>query len=353
MDHFLNDLAAISHHPYVLLIIVTALVFDYVNGFHDAANSIATVVGTRVLRPVTAVLWASFWNFGAMWIFGFHVANTVSKWVHIEFITLDVLFAALLGAVVWNLITWYCGLPSSSSHALLGGICGAAMTHAGRIFGVMNSDSVWKTVKFIVIAPVIGLVLGTLLITALLWTFRYMHPRRVDRWFRYVQIGSSALYSMGHGTNDAQKTMGIIAALLFSSIWTDQQAAFAAGKAAFPHWIASLCFITIGLGTLSGGWRIVKTMGLKITKLRPYSGACADIASASTLFFSTSLGIPVSTTHTVTGAIIGVGSVQRLSAVRWGVARNVVWAWILTIPAAAFFGSIFVLLIAFARRFLL
>ncbi len=349
MQNFLHDIAHIGSYPYIAVIILTALVFDFVNGFHDAANAISTIVGTRVLRPTVAVFWAAFWNFTALWIFGFHVANTVAKWVHLDYVNNDVLFAGLLGAIIWNLITWYIGLPSSSSHALLGGICGSAITHAAKVTGVLQSDSVWKTIKFIAIAPLLGFALGTFFITILMWALRRANPRRVDRSFRYVQLASSALYSMGHGTNDAQKTMGIIAALLYSSIWSHQQEAFVAGKVEFPFWIALVCFLTLGLGTLAGGWRIVKTMGLKITKLRPHTGACADISAALTLFASTHLGVPVSTTHTITGAIIGVGSVQRLTAVRWGVARNVVWAWVLTIPAGAVFGALCVWLIALVR----
>ena len=350
MESFLHDIRHIADFPYIAVIILTALAFDFVNGFHDAANSIATIVGTRVLRPVTAVVWAAFWNFIALWIFGFHVANTVAKWVHLDYVNNDVLFAGLLGAIIWNLITWYGGLPSSSSHALLGGICGSAVAHAARFHGVLQTDSVWKTIKFIAIAPLLGLALGLLFITALMWLLRFTPPRKVDRSFRIIQLGSAALYSMGHGTNDAQKTMGIIAALLYSSVWSHQQADFVAGRVEFPFWIALACFLTIGFGTMAGGWRIVKTMGMKITKLKPHGGACAETAAALTLFMSTHLGIPVSTTHTITGAIIGVGSVQRLTAVRWGVARNVVWAWIMTIPAAAVFGALAVYAIGLIRH---
>jgi PiT family inorganic phosphate transporter len=296
------------------------------------------------------VIWAAFWNFIALWVFGFHVANTVAKWVHLEYVTHDVIFAGLLGAIIWNLITWWGALPSSSSHALLGGVCGSAMASAAKFEGVLHTASVVKTVKFIVIAPLIGLILGTVMITMLLWALRFTAPRRVDKAFRIIQLGSAALYSMGHGTNDAQKTMGIIAALLYTSVWSNQQAAFAAGKAEIPFWIALMCFLIIGMGTMAGGWRIVKTMGMKITKLKPHGGACAETAAALTLFFSTWMGIPVSTTHTITGAIIGVGSVQRLTAVRWGVARSVVWAWILTIPAAAALGAVAVLAIGFLRQ---
>lgn len=347
MEQFLNDIAHIAQFPYVAMIVFTALLFDFVNGFHDAANSVATIVGTRVLRPFTAVLWAAFWNFTAMYLFGFKVADTVAKMVHVQYITHDVIFAGLLGAIVWNLITWWGGLPSSSSHALMGGICGAAVANALKWTGVLHVDKVWMTVKFIAFAPIIGLVLGLIFITITVRLLRHTTPRKVDKTFRIVQLGSAALYSLGHGTNDAQKTMGIIAALLYTSIWKDQAEAFKAGH--IPYWIAFACFLTIALGTMAGGWRIVKTMGMKITKLRPHGGACAESAAAITLFFSTHMGIPVSTTHTITGAIFGVGSVQRISAVRWGIARNVIWAWVLTIPAAAVVGALCVWTLTFLR----
>ena len=350
MQDVFHDLTAIAAHPYVALIILTALIFDFVNGFHDAANSIATIVGTRVLRPGPAVAWAAFWNLTALWLFGFHVANTVAKWVHLEYVTHDVIMAGLVGAITWNLITWYAGLPSSSSHALLGGVCGSALAQAGQLTGVLHTASVFKTIKFIVIAPLLGMALGLLFISLLMRLLHHTPPRKVDHVFRFIQLGSAALYSMGHGTNDAQKTMGVIAALLFTSIWADQQGAFAAGQAEIPFWIALVCFVTIAAGTMAGGWRIVKTMGLKITKLKPHGGACAETAAALTLFMSTHLGVPVSTTHTITGAIIGVGSVQRMSAVRWGVARNVVWAWVLTIPASAVMGALAVWVAMGLRR---
>ncbi|HKQ63024.1 MAG TPA: inorganic phosphate transporter [Candidatus Polarisedimenticolaceae bacterium] len=337
---FLGDLTAIFSDPYVALIFVAALVFDFINGFHDAANSIATIVSTRVLRPGTAVVWAAWWNFAAAWLFGVAVANTVAKWVHPEFVTTEVLLAGLLGAIVWDLITWRFGLPTSSSHALLGGFGGAAMAYAGTAAGVLHADRLFKTLEFIVLAPLIGFALGLLLVVGVIWIFRKIPNARVDRYFRGVQLLSAAAYSLGHGTNDAQKTMGIIAALLYASIWKEQQAAFEAGKVTFPFWIVLVCHLAIALGTLSGGWRIVKTMGMKITKLRPYGGACAETAAAVSLFMSARLGVPVSTTHTITGAIIGVGTVQRFSAVRWGVARRVVWAWILTIPASGLVGAL-------------
>jgi PiT family inorganic phosphate transporter len=335
MAAFLRDVADILQHPYIALIILTALVFDFSNGWHDAANSIATIVGTRVLRPIQAVIWAALFNFLAAWIFGVHVADAVANWVHAEYVTTEVIFAGLLGAIVWNLITWSGGLPSSSSHALLGGFGGAAIVHAGQWQGVLHTAKVVVTVEFIVIAPLLGMVLGIVFSFVVMWVFRKVSPIKIDRWFRIVQLGSAASYSLGHGTNDAQKTMGIIAALLYASIWKNQQAAFATGKIEFPFWIVLVCHFAIAMGTMAGGWRIVKTMGMRITKLRPYDGACAEMAAATSLFTSASMGIPVSTTHTITGAIVGVGSLHRLSAVRWGVARRVVWAWVLTIPCSA------------------
>jgi PiT family inorganic phosphate transporter len=333
-SEFARDIALIAQNPYVLLIFIAALVFDFINGFHDAANSIATVVGTRVLRPLPAVLWAAWWNFAAAWVFGVAIANTVGKMVHKEFVTPDVILAGLIGAIAWDLITWFVGLPTSSSHALLGGFGGAAMAYAVQFHGVLQWDRFIKTLQFIVISPIVGLVLALILVVILLWTFRRAVPAKVDRWFRVVQLGSAAAFSLGHGTNDAQKTMGIIAALLYSTLWREQQTDFEKGVVEFPFWIVLVCHLAIGLGTLAGGWRIVKTMGLKIAKLRPYSGACAETAAAVALFATARLGIPVSTTHTITGAIIGVGAVQRFSAVSWGVARRVVWAWVLTIPAS-------------------
>jgi len=351
MGTFLTDLAAIFQNPYVAVIFLAALAFDFVNGFHDAANSIATVVGTRVLRPFQAVCWAALWNFVAAWVFGLAVANTVSKWVHVGFVTPDVIFAGLLGAIIWNLITWYYGLPSSSSHALLGGFCGAAIAYAGKWAGVLHIKKVLLTVYFIPIAPIIGLILGFCFVLALLWILRRALPSRVDRFFRVIQLGSSAAYSLGHGSNDAQKTMGIIAALLYATIWKDQQPAFAEGKAMFPFWIVFICYLVIGLGTLAGGWRIVKTMGMKLTHLRPFDGACAESAGAISLAMAAQMGIPVSTTHTITGAIVGVGGVRRFSAVRWGIARRVVWAWVLTIPAAGIIGAVCHGILAAIRSF--
>jgi PiT family inorganic phosphate transporter len=274
----------------------------------------------------------------------------VATWVHADYVTTEVIFAGLLGAIIWNLITWYSGLPSSSSHALLGGFGGAAIVHAGKMQGVLYTAKVLATVEWIVLAPMLGLGLGLLFVFIVMWVFRKISPVKIDRWFRVAQLGSAAAYSLGHGTNDAQKTMGIVAALLYASVWKTQQAAFAAGKVVFPFWIVLVCHLAMGLGTMAGGWRIVKTMGMKITKLRPYDGACAELAAATSLFTSARLGIPVSTTHTITGAIIGVGAVNRLSAVRWGVARQVVWAWILTIPCSAVVAAGMYVVLTWLRR---
>jgi PiT family inorganic phosphate transporter len=346
---FLQDLAAVFSNPYVAIIFIAALAFDFINGFHDAANSIATIVGTRVMRPGPAVLWAAWWNFAAAWFFGLAVANTVAKWVHPEFVTTDVILAGLVGAIVWDILTWYVGLPTSSSHALLGGFGGAAMAYAGTTAGVLQLGKVLMTIEFIVLAPLIGFVLALALVVIVIRLFWRFTAGRVDRWFRVVQLVSAAAYSLGHGANDAQKTMGIIAALFFATIWRAQQPLFETGKIQFPFWIVLACHLAISLGTLTGGWRIVKTMGMKITKLRPYGGACAETAAAVSLFVSAHLGVPVSTTHTITGAIVGVGTVQRFSAVRWGIARRVVWAWVLTIPMSAIVGAVCYWLIAFVR----
>lgn len=332
---FLQDISLVLQNPYVALIFLAALAFDFVNGFHDAANSIATIVATRVLRPFHAVLWAAWWNFAAAWFFGVTIANTVAKWVYADYVTVDVIFAGLLGAIIWGLATWRWGLPTSSSHALLGGFGGAAVAHAARWSGVLHQGKVVTTVAFIVVAPMVGLALGVVLIILVLRSFKRVAPGKVDRYFRIIQLGSAAAYSLGHGTNDAQKTMGIIAALLYASIWRSQQQAFEAGSVSFPFWIVLICHLAIALGTMMGGWRIVRTLGTRITKLQPYGGACAETAAAVSLFAAARLGVPVSTTHTITGAIAGVGAARRLSAVRWGVTVNVVWAWILTIPVSA------------------
>ena len=350
MTHgFFHDLEAVFSNPYVALIFIAALAFDFINGFHDAANSIATIVGTRVMRPGPAVLWAAWWNLAAAWIFGLAVANTVAKWVLPGFVTEDVILAGLVGAIVWDLLTWYVGLPTSSSHALLGGFGGAAMAHAGTTVGVLHTAKVIATVEFIVVAPLLGFVLALALVVMVMWAFRRVRPGTVDRWFRVVQLGSAAAYSLGHGTNDAQKTMGIVAALFYATIWRAEQPLFEAGKVQVPFWIVLVCHLAIALGTVAGGWRIVKTMGMKLTKLRPYGGACAETAAAVSLFVSQHLGVPVSTTHTITGAIVGVGTAQRFSAVRWGIARRVVWAWVLTIPMSGVVGALGYYLIAVVR----
>ncbi len=311
---------------FVLFVVVVALLFDFVNGFHDAANSIATVVGTRVLTPRIAVIWAAFFNFVAAFAFETRVAKTIGKDIVDPRIVDPVLiFAGLTGAIVWNLLTWWWGLPSSSSHALIGGFAGAAVAKAG--FAVLVPKGLTKTALFIVLSPLLGMVLGFVFFLAVIWIFRKMRPEPVDRLFRKVQLASAAAFSFGHGLNDAQKTMGIIAVLLFSAGYLP--------TIEIPFWIILLCHAAIGLGTLAGGWRIVRTMGLRITHLKPVGGSCAEFAGACTLFGASWAGIPVSTTHTITGAIMGVGSVKRMSAVRWGVARSIVIAWILTIPASA------------------
>jgi PiT family inorganic phosphate transporter len=311
----------------VLVLLVTlALVFDFLNGFHDAANSIATIVSTGVLRPYQAVIWAAFFNVVAIGIFELKVAATVGKGIiSPEFVDSQVIFGALIGAIAWNLITWYYGIPSSSSHALIGGMIGAAMAKAGT--EPLLLPGILKVAAFIVISPVLGMILGAMLMVAVSWIFFRSSPHRVDQLFRRGQLISSALYSIGHGSNDAQKTMGIIWLLLISAGVTTPDH--------IPFWVIVSCYLAIGLGTLFGGWRIVKTMGQKITKLRPVGGFSAETGGALTLFLASGLGVPVSTTHTITGAVIGVGSSQRVSAVRWGVAGNIVVAWIITLPAAA------------------
>jgi inorganic phosphate transporter, PiT family len=315
----------------VIVTIIVAVLFDFSNGFHDAANSIATVVATRVLRPTTAVVWAAFFNFVAAFGFGVKVATMVGKGVVAPpGVTQWVILAALLGAVSWNLITWYLGLPTSSSHALIGALAGAAMTHAGP--RVLEWEGIRKILLFIVLSPLLGLLLGFLLMTALYWLLRSARQGPVNVWSRRLQLVSSALYSLGHGANDAQKTMGVIAVLLFTS-------GYLGSKFYVPYWVVILSYSAIAAGTLSGGWRIVKTMGMRITDLRPIDGFCAEMGGAATLFLATAMGIPVSTTHTITGAIIGVGATRRLSAVRWGVAVEIVWAWVLTIPCAGLLGA--------------
>jgi PiT family inorganic phosphate transporter len=319
----------------VVALILVALVFDYINGFHDAANSIATVVSTRVLTPGKAVIWAAFFNFVAAFTFGTAVAKTVGAGlVDISIVSFAVIFAGLMGAIVWDLITWYYGLPTSSSHALIGGYAGAAVAKAG--WGAIIASGWTKTLIFIVLAPLIGMVLGFVLMVAILWVFSGTSPGRVDHWFRRLQLLSAAAYSLGHGGNDAQKTMGIIAGALVAGGYLNLDD----GQLPIPLWVVLSAHAAIALGTLSGGWRIIHTMGSKITKLQPVGGFAAETAGAISLFTATHLGVPVSTTHTITGAIIGVGSIKRLSAVRWGVAGRIVWAWILTIPAAALIAAL-------------
>lgn len=312
----------------VIITIVIALIFDFLNGFHDAANSIATIVSTRVLKPHLAVLWAAFFNFIAFLFFGLHVAGTIGTGlIEPSIVNVNMVFAALVGAIFWNIFTWYFGLPSSSSHALIGGLLGAAIAKAG--FAPLKFAGIFKVLIAIVISPLLGLILGLLLMFIIAHVCFRFTPKRIDTWFRKLQFISAAFISLGHGGNDAQKTMGIIAILLFS-------AGLIGDTFYVPLWVIVSCNFVIALGTFFGGWRIVRTMGMKITKLKPVSGFCAETASALTLFLATILGIPVSTTHTITGAIVGVGSLNRVSAVRWGVARNIVWAWILTIPASGF-----------------
>jgi len=321
----------------VITLIAVALIFDYINGFHDAANSIATVVSTRVLSPGQAVVWAAFFNFVAAFGFGTAVAKTVgSGMIDINVVTFAVIFSGLFGAITWDLITWYFGLPTSSSHALIGGYAGAAVAKAG--FSAIIPAGWTKTLIFIVLSPLIGLTFGLGLMVAIYWLFRRTTPTRVDKWFRKLQLLSAALFSLNHGANDAQKTMGIIAGVLFTVPAYRALVTDAAGKMLIPFWIVLLAHAAIGLGTLSGGWRIIHTMGSRITKLQPVHGFAAETGAAGAVFLATIFGIPVSTTHAITGSIVGVGATRRLSAVRWGVAGRIVWAWVLTIPAAAMLG---------------
>jgi PiT family inorganic phosphate transporter len=315
----------------IVLVIFVALIFDFINGFHDAANSIATVVSTRVLSPGHAVMWAAFFNFVAAFFFGTGVAKTVgSGMVDLQIVTYGVILAGLAGAIIWNLITWYFGLPTSSSHALFGGYAGAAVAKAG--FSAIIAAGWTKTLVFIVVAPAIGLAVGLSLMTAIFWIFRHTTPMRVDKWFRRLQLTSAAAFSLMHGANDAQKTMGIITGALVAGGYL---ATFEV-----PFWVVMAAHAAIGLGTLSGGWRIIKTMGSKITKLQPVGGFAAETGAAVAIYIATALGVGISTTHTITGAIVGVGATRRLSAVRWGVARQIVWAWVLTIPASATIGAV-------------
>ena len=321
----------------ILFLITLALLFDFLNGFHDSANSIATVVSTRVLSPKLAIIWASFFNFLAFLFFGLHVANTIGKGI-VDITTVDqmTIFGALVGACGWNIITWYLGLPTSSSHALIGGMIGAALVKTGP------SSLVWKgiikTVVFIFVSPILGLILGLGLGVAVYWLFRKSAPSQVDHIFRKGQLVSAAFYSLGHGGNDAQKTMVIIASLLFS-------AGLLGTKFYIPTWVVFACYTAIAIGTMFGGWRIVKTMGQKVAKLKPVDGFCAEFGAAITLFVSSGFGIPVSTTHTITGAIMGIGSLRRLSAVKWGVAGRIIWAWVLTIPCSAIISALAYILI--------
>jgi PiT family inorganic phosphate transporter len=313
-------------------LILVALAFDFMNGFHDAANSIATVVSTRVLKPYQAVLLAALFNFVALFIFQLKVATTVGKGIVDQgIIDHYVVLGALIGAISWNLITWWYGIPSSSSHALIGGLCGAAIAKAG-VWSLVPSG-VLKTVAFIFISPLFGMFFGALLMLAVSWLFVRSTPSKVDRWFRRLQLISASLYSLGHGGNDAQKTAGIIWMLLIAG-------GYLGSADPIPAWVVIACYVTIALGTAFGGWRIVKTMGQRITKLRPVGGFCAETGGAIMLFLATGLGIPVSTTHTITGAIVGVGAAQNVSAVRWGIAGNIVWAWVLTIPCSAFMAGL-------------
>ncbi|MCC7151694.1 MAG: inorganic phosphate transporter [Rubrivivax sp.] len=317
----------------VVMLVTLALVFDFMNGFHDAANSIATVVSTGVLKPQHAVIFAAVFNVIAVFVFHLKVAATVGKGiVEPGIVDQHVVFGALMGAIAWNVVTWWYGIPSSSSHALIGGIVGATMAKAGT--GPLLAPGLVKTVLFIFVSPVMGFILGGLMMVAVSWVFRRSSPLRVDRWFRRLQLASAGMYSLGHGGNDAQKTIGIIWLLLIASGYTS------ASDTMPPMWVIWSCYLAIGLGTMFGGWRIVKTMGQRITKLKPVGGFCAESGGALTLFLATGLGVPVSTTHTITGAIFGVGSVRNASAVRWGLAGNIVLAWVLTIPATAFIAAL-------------
>jgi PiT family inorganic phosphate transporter len=342
----------VSTTTFVLVIVLVAFIFDFINGFHDSANSIATVVSTRVLSPSVAVVWAAAFNFVGLFLFGTAVAKTMGKGlIHVELIDPNVILAALLGAIAWNLITWYYGIPSSSSHALMGGYAGAAIAKAG--IGALIASGWIKPILFIFLSPLIGFAFGVLLMVAVGWTFRRAHPRNIDRWFRAFQLASAAAFSLSHGSNDSQKTMGIIVGLLFSA-----QAAFVNHPWQFlhvtsldhiPFWVEAWAYGAIALGTLFGGWRIVKTMGQRITKLKPYGGFCAETGGAAAIFIASHYGIPVSTTHTITGAITGVGAAERFSAVRWGFAGRIVWAWIITIPASAAIAAISYLVVKGVR----
>lgn len=317
----------------VVVLVIMAVLFDFMNGFHDAANSIATVVSTGVLKPAQAVVFASFFNVLALFIFHLSVAATVGKGIVLPgVVDTHVVFGALIGAISWNFITWYYGIPSSSSHALIGGITGAAIAKAG--VASLLIAGITKTIVFIFVSPLLGFLLGSVMMVIVSWTFRGFRPLKVDKWFRRLQLLSAGAYSLGHGGNDAQKTIGIIWMLLIATGYTQ------ASDATPPIWVIVVCYSAIGMGTLLGGWQIVKTMGQRITKLKPVGGFCAETGGAITLFLATAFGVPVSTTHTITGAIVGVGATRRASAVRWGVAGNIIWAWVLTIPASAFVAAL-------------
>lgn len=328
--------------PIMYIVIGTvgiALIFDIINGFHDAANSIATVVSTRVLSPTVAVLWAAFFNFVAMFVFAPRVADTVAKIVKIDgtdHVYVYVVLCGLLGAIIWDLITWWLGLPTSSSHALIGGVAGAGLAYRGA--DVIHWDNIWKTAEFIPLAPALGMVLAFVIMIAVFWIFRRWRPMSVDKFFRKGQLVSAALYSLGHGGNDAQKTMGIIMALLMAGGLMDTDTRLSLSNWN-TLWIILSCHLAMAIGTAMGGWRIVKTMGMKIAKLRPVGGFCAETSGAITLFMATHLGVPVSTTHTITGAIIGVGATTKLSGIKWGVAGRIIWSWVLTIPFSALFAA--------------
>jgi inorganic phosphate transporter, PiT family len=316
----------------LILLVALALAFDFMNGFHDAANAIATIVSTGVLRPGQAVVWAAAFKFIALFVFGLSVAATMGKVIDPKVIDYHVIFGALVGAIAWNFITWYFGIPSSSSHALLGGMIGAGVAKAG--VGALVGKAILLPVVFILLSPTLGFAFGALLLLLVSWLCKGMTPRRVDKWFRRGQLVSCALYSLGHGSNDAQKTLGIVWLLLIIAGYATTD------RNTLPYWAIVSCYAAISLGTLFGGWRIVKTMGQRITKLKPVGGFCAETGGAMTLFIASSAGIPVSTTHTITGSIVGVGAARKLSAVRWGIAGTIVWAWVFTIPASAFMAAV-------------
>jgi inorganic phosphate transporter, PiT family len=337
--------------PFLVVVIILALVFDYINGFHDAANSIATIVSTKVLTPFQAVLWAAIFNFAAFFISKYYVGefkigNTIAKSVNEHFITLDVIFCGLIAAIAWNLLTWWFGIPSSSSHTLLGGFIGAALAHSGTLssegISVINYQKVIPTFLFIFLAPVIGMAIGYTINVVIVNICRRANPYKADNWFRRLQLVSSALFSLGHGGNDAQKVLGIIAAAMVADGSLDD-------IKHVPNWVPIACFTAIAIGTMSGGWKIVRTMGTRITKVTPLEGVSAETAGALTLFLTEKLGIPVSTTHTIAGSIIGVGATKRLSAVRWGVTINLLWAWILTIPVSAMLAAFVYFIVHFFR----